>query len=229
MKKSIILIIILILIFTGCKKRDPLDRIKQLAKVDIQKKQEDSKEYKEAIDTIVDAYRSMGGLNKSVGEYLMTNRSYKEAIKHLEIARDLRNDDVNIYYWLGICNMNLYKIEGNNEYLIDAEKNYQTALRIIPEQMDILYGYAHLLVYGKNDYNEAVDILKKYMGLSQFKSKPDPNAYFLLGRVYYLLEDYKSAYDTYNKIYDFRKNLSKEQKNKLDEFIIETSRKMQGE
>lgn len=229
MKKYFILIIILILLITGCLRRDPLARIKRLTKVDIQKKEKQSKEYKEAIDTIVDAYRSLGGLNKSIGEYLMINKSYKEAIKHLEIAKDIRNEDATIYYWLGVCNVNLYKIEGLKEYLSEAEKNYKIALKIMPDHLDILYGYAHLLVYGKNDYAEAEKVLKKYIELEPVRSKPDPKAYFLLGRVYYLMEDYEKAYETYNKILKFKKDLTNKEKNKLDEFIMESAREMQGE
>ena len=229
MKKGLILIIVFILIFTSCLRRDPLARIKRLTKIDIEKKQKESREYKEAIDTIVEAYRSMGGLNKSIGEYLMINKSYKEAIKHLEIAKQIRNEDANIYFWIGVCNVNLYKIEGNEDYLSEAEKNYEIALKIMPEHLDILYGYAHLLVYGKNDYKRAEVVLKKYIELKQIRSKPDPNAYFLLGRVYYLMGDYYNAYETFDRILKFKKDLSDEQKDKLDEFIMETARYMQGE
>ncbi len=230
MKNYLILISLIILICTGCINRDPLAEIRKLANSqEIQEKQEAAEQYKIAIDTLVEAYRSLGGLNKAIGEKLMINKSYKEAIKHFEIAKDIRNDDPNIYFWLGVCYVNLYKVEGNKEYLVEAEKSYKIALIIKPEQMDILYGYAHLLVYGKNDYNEALNVLKKYMELKPFLSKPDLNAYFLLGRIYYLLEDYKSSYETYNKIYEYKNNLTKDQKNKLDEFIIETGRKMQGE
>lgn len=230
MKKSLIFIIILILIFTGCSlRRDPLARIKRLTKIDIEKKEKDAAELKKTLDIIVEAYSSLGGLNKQIGEYLMLHKNYKEAIKHLDMAKQIRNEDANIYYWLGVCNVNLYKIEGLNEYLSDAENNYQIALRIMPEHLDILYGYAHLLVYGKNDYKEAEKILKKYIELEPIKIKPDPKAYFLLGRVYYLMEDYKSAYDTFNEILKFKSSLTKEEKEKLDEFIIESARNMQGE
>lgn len=229
MKKSLIFIIVLILIFTGCLRRDPLARIKRLTKAEIQKKEMDAEELKKTIDIIVEAYSSMGGLNKQIGEYLMLHKSYKEAIKHLELAKQIRNDDANIYYWLGVCNVSLYKIEGNKDYLLEAERNYETALRIMPEHLDILYGYAHLLVYGKNDYENAEKILKKYIELEPIKLKPDPNAYFLLGRVYYMMGDFRNAYETYNKILQFKKSLTKEEKEKLDEFIIETARNMQSE
>ena len=110
-----------------------------------------------------------------------------------------------------------------------AEKHYEIALRIMPEHLDILYSYAHLLVYGKSEYKKAEEILKKYIQLGPIKLKPDPKAYFLLGRVYYLMKDFENAYKTYNKILDFKKNLTKEEKEKLDEFIMESARNLQSE
>ena len=65
--------------------------------------------------------------------------------------------------------------------------------------------------------------------MKPLRKKPDPNAYFLLGRVYFLMEDYYNAYETFNKMLDFKKELSEEQKDKLDEFIIESARFMQSE
>ncbi len=229
MKKYLIFTIIFILLITGCLRRDPLGRIKQLTKNDIQKKEKDAAELKKTIDIIVEAYSSLGGLNRQIGEYLMLHKSYKEAIKHLDIAKQIRNDDATIYYWLGVCNVSLYKIEGLKEYLLEAEKNYKIALKLMPEHLDILYAYAHLLVYGKNDYEEAEKILKKYIQLGPIKIKPDPKAYFLLGRVYYQLGDFRKAYETYNEILNFKKSLTKEEAEQLDLFIMETARKLQGE
>ena len=43
------------------------------------------------------------------------------------------------------------------------------------------------------------------------------------------MENYEKAYETFNKILKFRKDLTNEEKDKLDEFIIESARNMQGE
>ena len=183
-KILIIFIIAYIFLFTNCIKKDPLDGIRKLARSsDIQKKQEAARDYQLAIDTLVKAYASSGSLNKAVGEKLMFQKNYQNAIKHLEIARDIRNEDANVYYWLGVCYVNLYKIENNSSYIIKAEKNYKIALKLMPDHMDILYSYAHLLIYGKQDYKNGIQVLKKYIyELNPKKITPDPKAFFLLGR-----------------------------------------------
>ncbi|MCK4796294.1 MAG: hypothetical protein KAT05_02870, partial [Spirochaetes bacterium] len=173
---------------------------------------------------------SLGSLNKAVGEKLMFQKNYRNAIKHLEIARDIRNEDANVYHWIGVCYVNLYKIEGKDSYLTESEKNYKIALKIVPDHMDVLYSYAHLLAYGKKDYHKAVEILNKYIyEINPIHQTPDPNAYFLLARVYYMLGDFQNAYNTYNEIYRYKKKLTKEEKEKLDEFIIITRGKIEGE
>lgn len=229
--KKMFLIFIAVILFAGCIYKDPLGEIRRLARSsDIQKKIDASKDYKLAIDTLVKAYSSLGGLNKEIGQKLMFQKNYKGAIKHLEIAKDIRNDDANIYFWLGVCYVNLYKIENDQKYIDTAEDNYKTAMRLNPDQMDLLYSYAHLLVFGKKDYEKAKDLLVKYIyELNPGLKTPDPKAYFLLGRVYYELGDYIKAYDTYNELYRFEKQLTKEEKERLEEFIFTTRRMIEGE
>ena len=255
MKKYIFLILLLsILLLPSCLvKKDPLLEIRRIARSsDLKNKEEASELYKEAIDTMVEAYISLGSLNKAIGEKLMLQQYYEKAIEHLEMAREIRTEDANIYFWLGVCYVNLYKNGNDNSYLEKAENSYQTAIKLLPGYMDALYSYAQLLFYAKEDYEKTVEILNEYLyGLSP-KSKelkkamensgedtstfvnpkinnPDINAYFLLGRAYYMLQDYKSAYDTYQKIYSYKNKLTNEEKSKLDEFILETSRLINGE
>lgn len=228
MKKSFIIIILLYICLTGCTKSDPLREIKRMARSnDLKKKQEASKYYKIAIDTLFNAYKSMGSLNKAVGEKLMFSGNYKGAIEHLTVARDVRNNDGNVYHWLGVCYVNLYKIEENETYLLDAQSNYEIAYRLLPDSLDVIYSYAHLLVYGKNDYEKAIELLNRY--INELSTTPDKKVYFLLGRIYYLNENYRKAYQTFNELYRYKKKLSKEEKNALQEFILETGRKINNE
>lgn len=230
MRKRIFMLSMIVLLFS-CIYKDPLGEIRRLARSsDINTKLEASKDYKLAIDTLVKAYASLGGLNKQVGEKLMFQKNYKGAIKHLEVAKDIRNEDANVYFWLGVCYINLYKIENDRGHLIKAEDNYKTAMRLKPNQMDLLYSYAHLLVYGNKDYNKAKELLIKYIyELNPGFKTPDPKAYFLLGRIYYELGDFIKAYDTYNEIYRFKKQLTKEEKDSLEDFIFTTRRMIEGE
>jgi|GEM_PF-1298830 len=252
----LIIVIILLLILSGCIQKDPLYEIKRLARSkDLDNKIEASKQYKYAIDTLVDAYKSYGSLNKDIGNRLMMdtfNRDYKDAIKHFEIAKDILSEDSEVYFLLGVCYVSLFKIENKFDYLYKAEENYQVSLRLNPGHMDTLFSYANMLIFGIEKYdafeetkiNTAIQLLDEYIyGLSpklrelkKLKEEkgeefvnpkiknPDPEAFFLLGRAYYLAGDYKSAYQTFNQLYEFKSKLSKEQKNKLDEFIQDTAR-----
>lgn len=218
MKKRHFILFITTLIFS-CYGTDPLFQIRRLARSeDLTKKEEASIYYKQAIDTLVNAYSSLGGLNKDVGRRLMMSGEYLPAIKHLEIARDIRNNDSTIYYWLALCYVNLYKIEKDNKYFDLIEKNYEISLNITPNNKEVLYGYAQFLIFGKEDYLKAIDILKHL--IVQLKNNSMPDAYFLLGRAYYMIEDYEEALKTYETLRTFEKNLTKEQKDKLEEFIM---------
>ena len=73
-------------------------------------------------------------------------------------------------------------------------------------------------MYGKEEYFKAIEFLKKLVVLLKNNSMPD--AYFLLGRAYYMVEDYENALKIYETLKTFEKVLTKEQKEKLDEFII---------
>lgn len=247
MKKIKLIIFLIIIIFSSsCIKKDPLLEIKRMARSSMKKKPEEQiadkkaavKQYELAIDTLVNAYINMGSLNKEVGERLMFRKDYNDAIKHLEIAKDIRNDDAEIYHWLGVCNVNLYKVGNNMDNLLKAEEYYETALRISPNYKEAMYSYSHLLFYGKQDYEKAIEILKKYIFETtekQIKNKKekiqstDPKAYFLLARAYYTIGEYKKAYEIYTEIENIKKYLTKDEKEKLKEFIIETQRMISDE
>lgn len=222
-----ILLTISLFLLTGCFYNDPLFLIRRLSRnEDLAKKQEASAYYKQAIDTLVDAYSAYSGLNREIGLKLLMNQEYKAAIKHLEITTSIKNNDSSAYYWLGIAYMNLYKIENNKEQLEMAEKNYKIALNITPTNKEYLYGYAQLLFYGYSDYDQVIEILKNLIFVLKAETKEN---YLLLGRAYYMIEDYKNAYQTYNDVYKFKKQMTKEEKSKLEEFIQTTRSNLNGQ
>jgi len=248
--KKFFIILAIPLLFVNCYFNDPLLPIKRMAR-DFNEKKQDFKNkekagmlYEEAIKILTDAYRFDASLNKDVGRRLMFQTNYINAIKHLEIARDIKNEDADIYYWLGICYVNLYKINKESInvkisqeerdkielYLTEAEKNYLVAINLTPSYKEVYYSYAHLLVYAKEDYEKGKTILHKYLYEINTKMEiPDVKALFLLGHVYFALDDYKNAYETYDKIYQFKKNLDKSDLSKLDQYIRETGKMIENE
>ena len=211
----------------GCFNSDPLFPIRRLSRNDdLTKKQEASAYYKQAIDVMVEAYSSYAGLNRDIGIKLVVKQEYKPGIKHLEISTSIKNNDSSAYYWLGIAYVNLYKIEKNQEYLTSADKNYNIALNLTPENKEYLYAYAQLLFYGFEDYYKTIEVLTNLIINLQADVKEN---YFLLARAYYMVGDYKNAYQTYNEIYKFQKKLTKQEKEKLEEFIQVTRSNLTNE
>ena len=202
------------------------DRLKPIRKLarsqNLEKKEEAALLYKEAVSTLVNAYSSSAGLNKTIGKQLLIKGAYEKALEHLEQSRDIINNDFETYHCIAICHVNLYKINRNKEHLIKAKENYKYALNISPDRPGVLYDYAQLLVFGTEEYQEAVNILTHYI----YKLKTqDKNGYFLLGRSLFLLGEYDKAYEVYSSIYNFEKELTAEEKTSLDGFIAETLNK----
>ncbi|HOV13617.1 MAG TPA: hypothetical protein PK771_04985 [Spirochaetota bacterium] len=225
--KFFILFLFGMFFLTSCFNSDPLFPIRRLSRnEDLAKKEEASNYYKQAIDVMVEAYSSYAGLNRDIGIKLLNRQEYKMAIKHLEISLNIKNNDSSAFYWLGVCYVNLYKIEKNRDYLDLAEKNYTFAINVTPENKEYLYALAQLQFYGFENYEKAIEILKNLIFNLNADTKEN---YFLLARGYYMIGDYKSAYQTYNEIYKFKKQLSKIEKEKLEEFIQITRGNMTDE
>lgn len=219
MKKTIFFLFISILI-TSCYS-DRLQPIRALARSsDLDKKEEASQLYKEAIRTLVNAYSSSAGLNKTIGKQLTTSGFFEKALEHLQTAREIKNTDEEIYHYIAICYVNLYKIDKSPEKLSLAKENYQYALNLSPNSRGILYDYAQLLVFGTQEYSLAIETLNHYL---YDLNTEDKNGYFLLGRSLFAIGEYNKAYQVFTSIYQFEKNLTTEEKETLQEFITETA------
>lgn len=221
--KKIFISVLMIITLTGCY-YDPLYYIRRLSKSrDFEDKKEASKQYEMVIETLTSAYKSYGGLNRDLGHELLLDNQYNSAIKHLDIALEMRPNDSQIYYDLALCYANLWRIGQENEYLILADEYYEKALRISPDNKGIMYAYSQLLVFGMKNYSKAESLLEKLVNEMDVK---DVDSYFLLGRVYYILEKYNKAYDIYVRLLHMKSKLNSEQKDKLDEFLSQTELKI---
>lgn len=219
MKKYLILLFTVI--FLASCSGDRLLPIRRLARSEnLDKKTEASLLYKDAIKTLIEAYSSSAGLNKDIGTRLMNMGAFEKAVEHFKIAASIKNNDKVIYHNLGICYVNLYKIQKNSELLSMAEDNYKIALNLAPDSKGTLYDYAQLLVFGTENYSKAIEVLNHY--LYDLGTK-DKDGYFLLGRSYYAIGENDKAFTVFNSIYEFEKTLTAAEKEKLGEFIALTS------
>lgn len=233
--KKYILLMCTMLLTTGCF-YDPLSGVKRLARSkSLEKKQKASREYKKAINTLVQAYASYAGVNKDVGRQLMLENYHKPALDHLKAAVEIKSNDADLYYWIGVCYANLSGIEKNESYKLEAKYNYEIAINLTPNNKSYLYSYAQLLIFGTEEYTKAEKVLLDYMKIvrKQKQKMTDLDALLLLGRTYYMLgftsdssklkkEYYGKAYATFQDVYEKKKNLTKDQVQKLEEFIWQT-------
>lgn len=221
MKKSkFFLFVATVFLLTSCF-GDRLQPIRALGRSEkIEDKTEASLLYQDAIKTLIEAYSSSVGLNKDLAQRLMNLGYFEKAIEHLKIVQSIKPDDSSVYHDLAICLVSLYKIDNKFERLQEAEENYQIALNLAPHSKSLLYDYAQLLVFGTEDYAKAVEVLTTFV---YTLGVPDKNGYFLLARVYYMLGDYAASHKVYGEIYQFTKELSEDERSKLEEFMQQTS------
>ena len=88
--------------------------------------------------------------NLNLGVEFMRQENYEMAMERLNIAREARPDFIQVYDALGI----LYQRMGR---LVDAEKNFNEALKLGPDRPDTLNNYGQFLCK-----NERVEEAQKY-------------------------------------------------------------------
>jgi tetratricopeptide (TPR) repeat protein len=208
-------------LFLGvCKMDDPLWQVKRLARSEERGDQlAAEKQFEQVVDLLMESYNHQGQLSKRLGIALIAESKFELAISHLEKARELETVDAEVHYNLAVCYVAMYKRDQDKGWIARADEAYRLAVLdntepTGPLYRQSLYGYAHLLVYGKEQYEEALPLLKKYLITLGTR---DPKGWFLLGRVYYLLGDYDEALNTYTDLkasyYDV---MSHEEKQQLD-------------
>ena len=225
-KLYILSIVFFLTVFTGCSK-DPLFPIRRLARSkDIEQKMEASNEYKQVITILRDAYMNNAGLCKDIGRALMMNHQYDNALIYFEEAVKTRTTDSTLYYWMAICYVNKYKVDHGAANRALVYENYEKSLNLIDNNKEVLYAFAQFLVFGDNNYERAIEVLQKNIELLGTYFVAD--TYFLLGRAYYMQGLYDMAYSTYNQMLSFKDKMSKQEYNRVLEFIDQTSNMLNG-
>lgn len=221
-------IVALLTVLTGCN-ADPLEGIRRVARSsNIKDKEKAAGYYKKATDLLIEAYASEGGLNKEIGRRLIYNKNpqFRNAIKHLTIAKDIISTDAEIYFLLGLAHTNMYRIEDLPEDIFAAKRYYEAALRLTPDNKEYLYAYAQLLVFGVENYPKAVEVLEKYLSLFKLNTKGERKmaiqGYFLLGRSYYMLDMDDKAYQIYNDALEYKDDMTSKELTSLYKFIEQT-------
>lgn len=120
------------------------------------------------------------------GSHYLINRQYQQAITEFKEALRLKQDDPDLYCYLGVCN---YYLEQYQE----AVNNFKKAME--KKSYDDLYYYLGVCSYSLGKYSEAITYLQKLLEISP----DDAEAYSVIGTCYYFLGQFPQAKENLSK------------------------------
>ncbi|OGX19590.1 MAG: hypothetical protein A3K83_03520 [Omnitrophica WOR_2 bacterium RBG_13_44_8b] len=133
------------------------------------------------------------------GSNYLISAKFKEAIEEFKNALSMKPDDVNVNFYLGLCNFQLGQFQ-------DAAAFLQKALEIKADGE--IYYYLGACQYSEGQYAQAINSLSK-----ELETNPDdPDAYFIIGSSHYLSGNNPLAEENLNKarqLYDKRGDYTK--------------------
>lgn len=141
------------------------------------------------------------------GSDYLINAEFNEAIAEFKKALELKPQDPDIYYYLGVCNYSLEQYQEAADYL-------QKAAEIRPDHE--IYYYLGASHYSLGHYPEAITCLEKTL-----ETNPDDaEAYSIIGTSNYLLKRFARAREDLNKAKEiFRKRGDYLRVKEVDDFL----------
>jgi len=140
---------------------------------------------------------------KILGSRLMEGRKpmYGEALDALEQAVRYYPEDESIHYLIGVSAGNMaraeyFSPEDRAEHYRISEEAYLRAIDLHPRYGRALYGLSVLYVYELERPEEARPLLERYMEINP----NDTSGMFVFAAANYMIEDYASAVDWYDRI-----------------------------
>ena len=219
--KSIIILVILVLGFTGVfvyKKIAARNSLAaQIASLSPRGAPPQSVEdlrkaialYEKKIDEHVKDVTQAGIYWKILGSRLIDARQplYGEALQAFQNAVRSFPDDETIHYLIGFSAENLarseyFSPEEQAEHYRIAEAAYMRALDLEGRYTRALYNLSVLYVHTLNRPMEAIPLMELYVDINT----RDTNGMFVLASAYYLTENFEAAINLYDRIIGITKN-----------------------
>jgi tetratricopeptide (TPR) repeat protein len=145
---------------------------------------------KEVIDQLLSTFPSDKRVQEFAGEHFFTNNDFQGALDHFKKASEIDADFAPVYNMIGYCQSAL------NNYP-EAEKAFQTYIRLVPDKPNPYDSYAELLLKtGK--YDESIEQYKKALE----KDPAFTTSLAGIGNNYVFKQDFTSARKYYQDYYD---------------------------
>jgi len=188
-----------------------------------------TKKYLKTLNMLKDKVRQIGDRleNKLIlarqmersGDMLNEKQLWDLALKNYSIGLELLPQDPYLNYKMGLVLSNMGTLYFSNveDYWGKAETYYLNSIKFSPSFSSSYYGLALLYLnyyeknINKNKLNDALFYINKYINLNS----KDPKAYFVKGRILYLMGNKNMAIEAYNSILNIVKESSPEYNNAL--------------
>jgi len=135
----------------------------------------------------------------SLANILIKYEMWPDAIKYLEIAKEILPGDFAVNYNLGFVYYKLFQLEKEplkkDKYYKLAESYINTALQIDPEDIDANY-LKGVFLFENRLYTDALAYFSKVLE----KNPNEVNTLFTLGRMYYDMGELEKARNVYLKL-----------------------------
>lgn len=123
---------------------------------------------------------------KALVEYLYQKKRFIEGVYLLKEYLNYSPEDVHAHLWLS--NLLFYDIKNKEE----AIKEIEIALKLNPEDLDILFSYGRML-FSYEEYEKSIEILKRVL----YRDTKRHEAYFLIAQSYEKLLEMSKAEESY--------------------------------
>jgi tetratricopeptide (TPR) repeat protein len=212
-----LLLILVILIFTGC--REDTDTLEEnLISLDpdiespetvtperIEEIKQAINRYKNIVEKKVEAAGQLAEYYKMLGIAYLDMRMHSLAFEAFQNAIQIETENQILFYYAGVTKARAAKAEMDDpdreEMFREAEDYYRRSINIDPSYREAAYGLAVLYVFELNEPSRAIPILNNLLNI-----QISTDALFVLARAYAAVGNVNQAVDTYERILQITDN-----------------------
>lgn len=182
MKKifTIVLFLLTILTFSGCKNKKRDDLVSQVYETEtnggfnrdkrIKELTKDIKKIEKDLDDVLDKYEKIGNFQRALGIKMMHYKMYLKAYEHFNKAIDFYPNSEMLQYYRGIA-AGQYALSQDSDstrrdFIQKAQKSYEYSIKLNPRFVKGLYALSILYVYELDRPEDAKPLLDRLLSIS---------------------------------------------------------------